>query len=463
MSASATAARSEAAPAVATTAPHPPRTQATLAGLRRLLTMVSLDAGLLLAGFALACLARLALAREIGRFQVLPHAPTQYAICGAIALAMLLYEGVYTGGLAHLDQTELLVKALTGGLAAMIVYSFAMHNSYLVSRLVLVLGYLADLLLFTLVRPILRRYCAGPGPELTLIIGDPRASGAEQALRHAGLRVRVLGAEQAANISSGVFLTTVGDGLEADFSSWEQRLGEVGLVLAGPNTGALGARPLNLRGIQLYCISHPLSRRFNRAMKRAADFAGAAVLLLLSSPLLALAWLAVRWDSPGSAFFAQQRIGRHGRPFRVWKFRTMHADADRRLEMLLAANPALAAEYRQNYKLKNDPRVTRTGRLLRRTSLDELPQLWNVLRGDMSLVGPRPIIASEVELYGPDFRVVTTVRPGLTGIWQTTGRSTTSYDARRQFDLYYVRRWSPWLDLAVLIRTLQAMILPADF
>ncbi|HEX7022216.1 MAG TPA: sugar transferase, partial [Trueperaceae bacterium] len=185
-------------------------------------------------------------------------------------------------------------------------------------------------------------------------------------------------------------------------------------------------------------------------LKRLLDLTGVIIGGLLISPLIALLALAIILDSPGPAFFGHRRLGQNGKHFTCWKFRTMVPDAQERLEATLATNPQLREEWQQNQKLQNDPRVTRVGRFLRRTSLDELPQLWNVLKGEMSLVGPRPIVDDETHKYGEAYELYKMVRPGMAGYWQVRGRSDTDYDQRVELDSFYVRNWSVWLDIAIL-------------
>ena len=201
-----------------------------------------------------------------------------------------------------------------------------------------------------------------------------------------------------------------------------------------------------------------LNPRF-RTAKRIFDFIFASLFLLAALPFALVIALAIVIENPGSPFFGHMRIGKGNRRFRLWKFRSMVRDADAVLERRLAGNPDLLAEWRQTRKLKNDPRVTRVGRLLRRSSLDELPQLWNVLRGDMSMVGPRPIVVEEAPKYGPAFALYTQVFPGLTGLWQVSGRNDTSYRERIELDTRYIRTWTPWLDLLVLLRTVRVVLL----
>jgi lipopolysaccharide/colanic/teichoic acid biosynthesis glycosyltransferase len=192
----------------------------------------------------------------------------------------------------------------------------------------------------------------------------------------------------------------------------------------------------------------------NTPFKTVLDYALTIPGLLALSPLLALIALAVRLDSPGPALYRRRVLGVGGRPFDAFKFRTMYVDGDRRL----AAHPELLAELRANHKLKDDPRITRVGRLLRKLSLDELPQLINVLLGQMSLVGPRMIAPPELENYGQWGAALLTVRPGLTGLWQISGRADVSYQRRVQLDMEYIRNRSLWLDVRILLRTLPAVI-----
>jgi len=174
---------------------------------------------------------------------------------------------------------------------------------------------------------------------------------------------------------------------------------------------------------------------------------------LLVLPLFLLIALLIRLDSPGPIFYSQTRIGQNGKTFRAWKFRSMVQNADAVLKDYLNQHPEMREDWEKHRKLRNDPRVTRVGRFLRQTSLDEFPQLWNILRGEMSLVGPRPIIDEEIERYGDKFSLYTKVTPGLTGLWQVSGRNNLPYEERVNLDAYYVRNWSVWLDLYILIRT----------
>ncbi|WP_277875910.1 sugar transferase [Acetobacter fallax] len=201
-----------------------------------------------------------------------------------------------------------------------------------------------------------------------------------------------------------------------------------------------------------------LPRAAMRPVKVAFDVLMAAILFLAALPVFAIIWLLVRWDG-GPGFYGHLRIGKHGVPFHCLKFRTMTVNSDQALADHLASNPAAAIEWSATRKLENDPRITPIGRFLRRTSLDEIPQLLNVLRTDMSLVGPRPVVEDELRYYGPNAGYYQAVRPGITGLWQISGRSDTSYEERVALDTRYVREWSFRRDLVILAQTLPAVLL----
>ena len=195
-----------------------------------------------------------------------------------------------------------------------------------------------------------------------------------------------------------------------------------------------------------------------RFIKRSLDILLVLVSAPVILPLLAIVVAAVRLSSPGPIFFSHRRIRRHGTFFTMWKFRTMCTNSSEILENYLAAHPEARAEWRRTHKLRHDPRITRVGAILRRTSLDELPQLWNIFNGSMTLVGPRPIVAAEVEKYGEYFADYCLVKPGLTGLWQVSGRSAVDYPERVKLDRRYAHNWSLRGDLKILLKTFGAVI-----
>jgi len=205
-------------------------------------------------------------------------------------------------------------------------------------------------------------------------------------------------------------------------------------------------------------LRNNLSRPYNRAIKRIFDLTLTIFGGLMISPVLLVIALAVAIENRGRIIFAHRRVGAAGKKFSCYKFQTMVPDAEARLKEYLAENPAARREWEETFKLTNDPRVTKLGNFLRRTSLDELPQLWNVIRGEMSLVGPRPIVQAEVVRYGKNIREYYMVLPGITGMWQVSGRSDTTYPERVAMDTWYVRNWSVWIDIMYLFKTVKAVV-----
>jgi len=206
-------------------------------------------------------------------------------------------------------------------------------------------------------------------------------------------------------------------------------------------------------GVLGFATTHRLKMIWNLVMKRALDIFIVCIGGLILLPFLLLIALIVKVSSPGPALYGHRRMGLGGKQFKALKFRTMVVDADKKLKELLDSDPELRKEWESNFKLKNDPRVTKIGKFLRRTSFDEFPQLINILKGEMSLVGPRPIIEAEMEKYGENYERIFSVKPGLTGLWQISGRSNTDYLERIAYDTYYLQSWSVWLDLWILYRT----------
>lgn len=222
---------------------------------------------------------------------------------------------------------------------------------------------------------------------------------------------------------------------------------------------SLWARPHEISGLTALELTNQLALPANRAAKRLFDLAVAVSLGLVIVPVIGVIAVLVRLSSKGPVFYSQERIGWHGRRFRAWKIRTMHPDADRLLHQYLQEHPNLLAEWQANHKLKHDPRVTWIGRWLRLSSLDEIPQIWNVLKGEMSLIGPRPIVEAEIEKYGDHYEQYIRVVPGITGLWQISGRNNTTYEERVNYDAYYVKNWSLWLDLYILACTVRVVVL----
>jgi undecaprenyl-phosphate galactose phosphotransferase len=227
----------------------------------------------------------------------------------------------------------------------------------------------------------------------------------------------------------------------------------------------------SLRGLPLYgmeanhffahevlilTMRNNLARRLPRLIKRCFDLAMSLTVLLLGLPIFL--FIAFKVSQSGRPiFFGHTRVGQHNRPFKCYKFRTMAPNADKLLADLLANSAEARAEWERDFKLKNDPRITPIGKFLRKTSLDEIPQLWNVLKGDMSLVGPRPVVTAELERYGNQVDYYLEAKPGVTGLWQISGRNDVSYDTRVYLDAWYVKNWSLFNDIVILLRTVKVI------
>ncbi|MEJ5114499.1 undecaprenyl-phosphate galactose phosphotransferase WbaP [Erwinia billingiae] len=241
--------------------------------------------------------------------------------------------------------------------------------------------------------------------------------------------------------------------------------------LAKHNCRSVSVIP-SLRGVPLYGtdmayifshevmilrVSNNLAKRTSRIVKRAFDIIGALGIITMLMPALAILIFMVARDG-GNPIYGHERVGMNGRKFKCLKFRSMCVNSKEVLEEVLRTDPIARAEWDKDFKLKNDPRITRVGHFIRKTSLDELPQLWNVVRGEMSLVGPRPVIEDELERYAGDVDYYFMAKPGMTGLWQVSGRNDVDYETRVYFDSWYVKNWSLWNDIAILFKTVGVVL-----
>lgn len=229
------------------------------------------------------------------------------------------------------------------------------------------------------------------------------------------------------------------------------RLSKVPLV----NAEIIGS--ITQKGVA-FSLKNNLLHPIDRGVKYTFDFLLSVVIIIALLPLLVILYGIILLSTRHNPIFTQKRIGKGGKPFHIYKFRTMRVDADEVLAKLLASDESIRQEWEREHKLKDDPRITVMGHFLRKTSLDELPQLYNVIRGEMSLVGPRPIVNDEIKKYGEYFHYFSAVTPGITGLWQVSGRNDIEYDERVQLDVWYVRNWSIDLDVMILIKTVDAVL-----
>lgn len=268
--------------------------------------------------------------------------------------------------------------------------------------------------------------------------------------------------EEAANQQTGTIFI-VGASLTGDHGLLSALYGRFRRIYLIPQSlfGLMNSGVQYLFSERMFII--PLENKINslsaRIIKDIWDYIGGFFILLLCAPLFIITALAIKLTSPGPIFYRQERVGRGGKPFKIWKFRSMHVDAEKKLADLLASNPALKKEWDTYYKLAKDPRITPIGNFLRKYSVDEFPQLFNVLTGEMSLIGPRPFVKGEMEEINPALvPLYTQLKPGLTGLWQVSGRNDADRQERMKIDVWYIQNWSPALDFLILLNTPKAVL-----
>ena len=468
-------------------------TELRTSSLARWLTYSSIGVADLSAFVAAGALA--VMVRYVFHAEFTPGDWLTFTPCLLIFFSVFALAGLYPGiAISPIDEFRRILRASSIVFLLIIGATFFLREGLLASRIVFVLAWLFTILLVPVSRRLVRGWCAlqpwwgiptvimgeqeAGTMMLNLLDGHPRiglrpialllenSAGATEPLQirrqvftgdliHAGALARFSGSCYAV-----IAMPSLGsERIKRIFNEHADQYSRVLIIpdLFGMSSLAVSAK--DICGILALEVQQKLARKMPRLLKRVFDLAVCTAILIVLAPLLLALYVAVRLTSRGPAFYAQRRIGRDERPLYVWKFRSMVTNADAVLEEHLDRDPALRAEWELNHKLRVDPRVTTVGRLLRKSSLDELPQLWNVLCGEMSLVGPRPIVQSEVERYGQIFRQYRRVTPGITGLWQISGRNNTTYEHRTQIDDYYIRNWSVSLDLYILFRTLQTVFL----
>lgn len=380
-------------------------------------------------------------------------------------------------------------RRLTGSILishilVMAVLGFA-HATELISRFVLIVSGILTILIVQPVRNLFRRilFKLGVGQIRAVMVGDGTTAKnvAEELANNAFCGVRLVGYFGKAEGAEVMGLKRLGGIRDVvrvsqsmdvkilfscedvrlfrnqlvDFTTWFQHMEFIPIASYFPVSGA---RPISLGGIGGMEMTNQMRMKAMGWSKGLLDKCLSVIAFVMLLPLYVVIPILIKLTSKGPVFFLHERLGKNGRTFKIWKFRTMYADAAERLEHLLEENPELKAEWEANHKLKNDPRVTPFGKFLRVTSLDEVPQFINVFKGEMSLVGPRPIVEKEVHHYGEHYEVFSRIRPGITGLWQCLGRSDTSYARRVALDVYYAFNWSPWLDIWICLRTVFSIL-----
>ena len=410
----------------------------------------------------------------------------------AVWIGLRALMGLYPGyGLDPVEELRRQTYAASATLAVTAVFGLAFHFGDLISRLLILLSFLGLLVLAPLARRLVKGKLRGLGlwgkPVVIVGAGEPGAQVVRLFREEWQLGYRPVAVFDNSQAPVDGYLEhvpyggTIGDAM---FSDWNLRTDTIIFAmphtrrehlakyvhwasdkfchvmlipnLSGVTNSAVVARDLSgVFSVEIkYNLLNPWSLRAKRVTDLAATLLGGALIL----PLVLVLCLLVKLESGGPIFYADWRAGQDGRRFSCLKFRTMVTGAEDVLQRLLEENADMREEYLKYHKLREDPRVTRVGRFLRKTSLDELPQLWNVLRGEMSLVGPRPYLLRESEDVGDTQSEILRVPPGITGPWQVAGRNHTSFDERVRMDAHYVRDWSVWLDLVLLARTVKSML-----
>ena len=416
----------------------------------------------------------------------------------AIFIFFIAYERLYVRKYPFWDETRELLKAVTISTVAIFTLSMLGRTAEQISRLTILLLWVYSLLLYPLFRLIGKRmlYKIGLWKENVIIIGAGQA-GLETAKGiHAQVHLgyNLIGFLDDDDGKIGLDINIKGKAYKVfgkirNFRKFINLLNVSTIIIAIPSFPIEKLAKLtnhvqkyaknillipNVRGIalvntelhhlfvqQLFLlkINNNLKTPLNRFIKRTFDIVLPILYLPVLIPFIAILGLLIKLDSSGPVFYRHTRIGRHGRPFSIYKFRSMYDDSEKRLGNILESGRSTKAEWETFYKLKDDPRITRMGKFLRRTSLDELPQIFNVLKGEMSLVGPRPVLKEEITKYYKEYaEYYHLVRPGITGLWQVSGRNDIDYDMRVSLDSWYVLNWSVWLDIVILFKTFRVVL-----
>jgi Undecaprenyl-phosphate galactose phosphotransferase WbaP len=403
---------------------------------------------------------------------------TEKAFVLAVYPFVFAYEGLYTKRLVAWEEARRYLRGVIIATAAVMILLF-LWRIWIVSRIAVLLALVFSMALTPAMRALLKRLlaAAGLGRQQLVVLGSGPA--AEQLSKELS-RHRALGYSIGRQVSHSpgagkvdealaeasapdAVLAVVSDSFTPDemrsvFKLAERRFADLLVVPTAALLQSTAAEVEQVGSVLVMKYRYSLLRPLNTYTKSAVELAGTVLLLIVLAPLFLTLALLVKASSKGPVLFRQRRIGRGRRLFYCLKFRTMYQDAEQRLNEMLASDEALRAEWLKYARIPNDPRVTRPGRFLRRFSLDELPQLWNVLRGEMALVGPRPYLPVESDRIGDSLDTIVRVRPGMTGLWQVSGRTSLPFKERLTLDEYYIRNWSLWMDFSIVLRTLRAVL-----
>jgi len=390
-----------------------------------------------------------------------------------LGIGLFLLQGTYPGyGLTAVKELENISKNITL-IFFLLAGAFFLNKPFQeFSRFILLISWLLSLFAFPIAHFILRNILSRSswyGIPVIIYGNGPWAKDVSSSLtqaRRLGWRPKDLHPINDVEITYAkstpallaILAPETGEAVENTSRHLSLHFRKVLLIRKMDNFGSLWVKPRDLEGkLGLEFDYHLLGHRAV-FVKRVIDILGSILLLSLLSPLVGLLILLIKLDSRGQVYFRQERVGHNFKKFNVLKFRTMILDAEKKLQELLEESADARAEFEKYHKLENDPRITRTGKWLRRLYLDEIPQLWNVLKGEMSLVGPRPVLDYEIEEMGTYAPIILRVKPGMTGWWQVTGQHEIDFQERVKMEEYYISNWSLWMDIYILLKTIWVVL-----
>lgn len=393
-----------------------------------------------------------------------------------IYIFSFIYENLYTKHSDYWEYQKRIFKAVF--LATLIIFAIvSISKSYdQISRAFIIILAVTSLVVFSIFRPIVRKTFSAFGLDLVraIVIDNPenikKLKNSLEKDKFAGFKiVNYVSNPKDLDITNknGVDAIIINENYmsQENFTKiYGEIIDKVSFIYIVPNLDELPIlnselEYFNMGDIYFFRVKNNLSDKINQSLKRIFDLTLSILILPLFIILFLFIAILIKLTSPGPILFKQVRIGRNGKPIVVYKFRTMYVDADKRLKELLEKDEKLRQEWETIRKLKNDPRITPIGKFLRKISLDELPQILNVIKGDMSFVGPRPVLKEEIEKYYKEYaKFYYLVKPGITGLWQVSGRNNIDYNRRVELDTFYVVNWSLWLDIFILIKTIKVLL-----
>lgn len=377
-----------------------------------------------------------------------------------IFIVILLYfQGIYTNRFSFFEESYRIFRVLTIGLLSILTFAL-IYNVYAISRYMILVFWIFGSFFLIFQKYLFKRFIFKKGlflKNVYIINSNENYNFVKKIINdNIYLGYRIVENENLADdiilLNPLIDLKEISK-LFGKYKNVKFAFAESGIPLLNVQIENIFTQPLSFVSIRNNLLSKNML-----ITKRIFDIVFSIILISLFLPIILITAILIKLTSKGPIFYVQERPGRFGRMIKIYKFRTMYLDADKKLEEILKNNEELREEFRKYRKLKNDPRITPIGKILRKFSIDEIPQLFNVLKGDMSIVGPRPYQIEEIEYMGEYRDIVLSVRPGLTGLWQISGRNDLSFSARLKIETWYVLNWNLWLDLFIIIRTIPAVI-----